>query len=378
MQESGVFFRRHRVLTLVAINLILFVLVDASVSWFFPKWTYEGQTFGAFKREQRVRRGIRIQSDHYNHGLKPNKTIETKWGHDSYSLTTNSLGFKDRERRDVPLTSDARRLLFMGDSVTEGLGFGYDDTFAGIVASALAKDGVEVLNASVSSYSPVIYYAKTRHLIEQVGLEFDEVFVFLDISDIQDSVMYTLAETGEVVPDSARFDVIANRMIAHEKERLGTVRVAVTSFLAKSVVLSNLFRFVSMDYQPTSEPRGMWTYYEPYYEMYGKAGLREARRHMDGLLTLLRERGIPLTLVVYPWPEQIANDTLDSRQVRYWSEWAKEAQVDWLDLFPTFMAGDSPEESITRYFVPGDVHFSAEGHRLVADALLEHWNTRAP
>jgi hypothetical protein len=374
--ESGKFFKRHRILSLVLINIVLLVLLDTSVSFFFPQLTYEGLTFGAYQRELTVHRGIRTRSEYFNHGLRPNKAIETTWGHNSYSLMTNSLGFKDREIRQVPRSTDSRRLLFMGDSVTEGLGFDYDDTFSGIVGSFVANEGVEVLNASVSSYSPVIYYAKTKHLLERVGLEFDEIFVFLDISDIQDSVMYTLSPGGQVVKDDMRFSIIASRMIPHEKKRLGMYRVKTTNFLSRSVTLSNLFRFVSLDYQPTSGPRGMWTYYEPYYDLYGKAGLASARHYMDELLNLAREHEIRLTIAVYPWPEQISEDTVDSLQVRFWSEWAAESQVEMINLFPAFMTDYSAEESIARHYVPGDIHLSASGHRLVADSIIEHWVRR--
>jgi hypothetical protein len=36
------------------------------------------------------------------------------------------FGFKDSGVRDVPLTTDKHRILFMGDSFTEGIGVPYE------------------------------------------------------------------------------------------------------------------------------------------------------------------------------------------------------------------------------------------------------------
>jgi hypothetical protein len=46
---------------------------------------------------------------------------------------TDSLGFKDASRRAVP---DRRRILFIGDSFTEGVGLPYEQTFVGLFARA--------------------------------------------------------------------------------------------------------------------------------------------------------------------------------------------------------------------------------------------------
>jgi len=48
----------------------------------------------------------------------------------------------------------------------------------------------EILNAAAVSYSPRIYYLKTKYLIEEKGLVFDELYVFIDISDIQNEIVY--------------------------------------------------------------------------------------------------------------------------------------------------------------------------------------------
>ena len=100
-------------------------------------------------------------------------------------MNTNSLGFKDSQSRTVPLKKNNPRILLIGDSFTEGIGYAHNDTFAGILEKKLETKNIEVFNAGVSSYSPIIYLRKTQFLIDK-GFEFDHLAVFIDISGIED------------------------------------------------------------------------------------------------------------------------------------------------------------------------------------------------
>ena len=110
----------------------------------------------------------------------------------SWHLPTNSLGFKDSSMRQVPLKVDKKRILFIGDSFTEGVLVPYELTFIGQIATY--RPDIDILNAGVTSYSPLIYYLKVDYLLNKVGLKFDELFVFIDISDIQDEYVYNDVE----------------------------------------------------------------------------------------------------------------------------------------------------------------------------------------
>ena len=69
----------------------------------------------------------------------------------------------------------------MGDSFTEGIRLNYEDTFVGLIEKELNKKNIEVLNGGRESYSPIIYWRKIKYLIEELGLDFDEVVLFIDI-----------------------------------------------------------------------------------------------------------------------------------------------------------------------------------------------------
>jgi hypothetical protein len=131
-----------------------------------------------------------IKDTHYHHGLEANYRGIVTWGTKNYIFHTNSLGFKDKNNRAVQLKNNKYRILFIGDSFTEGVGFPYDETFVGLIDQQLNNSDYEVLNAGVASYSPKLYYFKIKYLIENVGLKFDELCVYFDISDVQDEIEY--------------------------------------------------------------------------------------------------------------------------------------------------------------------------------------------
>ena len=143
--------------------------------------------WSSFTQGQEQARVARIYDPVYDHGFAANFDGYDVWGEARYRLITDSLGFKDASTRDVPLKSASRRILLIGDSFTEGIGQPFENTFAGLLAQEGAKRSskVEFLNAGVASYSPTIYYAKIKYLLDK-GLQFDEVVLFSDSSDVED------------------------------------------------------------------------------------------------------------------------------------------------------------------------------------------------
>ena len=66
-------------------------------------------------------RAYRIKSYKYHHDLAKNVGAHrAEWAETVYSINTNSLGFKDKTNRQIPLKIDKKRLIFIGDSFTEG------------------------------------------------------------------------------------------------------------------------------------------------------------------------------------------------------------------------------------------------------------------
>jgi hypothetical protein len=249
-----------------------------------------------------------------------------RWGGLPYRLVTNSLGFKDQTIREISPTSNAHRVLLIGDSFTEGIGLEFKDTFAGMLYDAGGERQVDFLNAGVVSYSPTIYYAKIKHLIES-GLQIDEVVVLPDLSDVQDEAIFyfcfdQIAEYRARCASPPREDVWFFRSIAGFWE----THFALTDLLwmlAKQKTLRILGG--QLEYPLTPNPRTGWIipgYYvgRTYAPLGVSGGMERGLRHMEALAELLASRHIPLTVAVYPWPIMLQRDIRDSQYVRMWRD----------------------------------------------------------
>ena len=315
----------------------------------------------------------------YHHALLPNQSTTAKWGEEVYPMYTNSLGFRDREPRDVALQPDGKRLLVIGDSFGEGVGVLYEQTFSGMLAARFESSGLEVLNASVVSYSPKLYYLKVRHLLEEVGLKFDHLMVFIDISDIQNEIAYEVFRPGEFG--------LAGEMqygLSRFARRHSLLWYLAWAYGRKSREIGGvdysadgLFpHFTGLDPAMIADPDFQrlgfaWTIDKKLYDRWGSQGLTLAVGNMRQLVGLCKQRDIQVTIVVYPWSQQIASRDLDSIQVRTWRAFTKANQVGFVDLFPKFI-DDRPFPTVyAEYFIDGDAHWNPQGHRLVANTVAE-------
>src|SRR5579862_6044060 len=186
--------------------LVLVVALPVAVDWIAGDVTYHvgdyrDSSLGIFKLNADPTGTRRFDRD-YHHGLAAKRVVPDKWGPLSYTLVTNSLGFKDRTPRDVPLQTTGQRLMFIGDSFTEGMGVPYDQTWVGLVDRALAAQHVEVLNAGVSSYCPKTAYYKTKALLES-GLQVSHVVFFIDLSDMADEMLFNEFVPANKDPDDS-------------------------------------------------------------------------------------------------------------------------------------------------------------------------------
>jgi len=345
-------------------------------------------------------RQYRTASDIYHHDLAKNvDKVKTVWGNRSYSISTDSLGFRADEAKTTPLLPTHHRIVFIGDSFTEGMGMPYENTFVGVIANGLGQRNVEVLNAGVTSYSPIIYYRKIKYLLDN-GFRFDELVVFVDISDIQDeAIHYAMSPKNTVIPQpNNNFSILLSKKWKHKlkfqndtkakKEKNEDATQRLTAALTEnSIILSTIVKLTQDQdaelLKSTNRERSLWTIHKDILEAYGKKGLRLAKSHMDQLYQLLQRYGVKLNIAVYPWPDQVLHNDLNSIQVKQWKNWAQHRQIDFLNYFPCFVRRPNNNTSngldlIKKYYIKGDVHWNEEGHKLVAREYISYYSGQEP
>jgi hypothetical protein len=266
----------------------------------------------------------------------------------------------------------------MGDSFMEGVGLPFEDTFAGMLQARLAPHA-EVLNAAVISYSPTLYYLKTRHLIEARGVTFDRLVVFIDVSDIQNEISYEsfvpaefqtsrklYFHTKRFLTDISYISHRINQILERRKDPLELGLYGDGLFPCFDGANLEFLEDVEF-YESVSE----WTIKPRLFEKYGRRGLKLAIANMQKLVDLCREHGIDLVIAVYPWPHQILARDLESIQVRQWRLFCERNDVPFLNYFPDFITARPPNEVLNRLFIPGDIHWSRAGHRVIAKRLMD-------
>ena len=334
-----------------------------------------------------------VKHEVYHHDLIKSGVIETKYTRfpdRKIKLHTNSLGFKDKSSRTIPLLPSKKfkkRVVFIGDSFTEGVMLEYEDTFVGIVDKELNNKSIEVLNAGVKTYSPIIYWRKIKYLIEDVGLQFDELIVFPDVLDIFDErYRYRLSERGYVIDQENPY------LDQHQKETqygpafLGRI---------KQIIHSNTtFTYQVLDFLHDKiiikQPKWPWEWwlgmkvstanawvFEKEINSDDEYAIHKMMKYMNKLLLLTRHNNIKLTVAVYPHPFQIWYEDLNSNYVKIWEEWSRSNHVKLINFFPDLINYGLTKKGktvvIKKYYFVNDVHFNKEGNKLIAKKLLEEY-----
>jgi len=317
-------------------------------------------------------------------GLKPDCSCIRAWGGERYSLMTNSLGFRDREIREVPLNDTKPRVLVLGDSFTEGMVL-WEASFVGRIAANFPQ--YDFLNGGVGGYSPSNYLNTARMALSE-GVDFDEVIVFIDISDAQDEAAFyrDVDASGSVAIPERHF---------FYRTWYSKLRMAISEhFLLTNYIFEFFERMLvrfgcyhldrgnngnEFDYEKSA-----WTYrqvsdVQPFETGYAPLGLEGGIAKEKAKMTLLwqelTKRNIPISVVVYPYPAQLIHDNVDSRQVRIWREWCEGKCKRFVSAFPAFFAAKNqcprlePGCWYLRYFIFGDIHYNAAGNALIADVV---------
>ena len=326
-------------------------------------------------------RGSRIAHSVYDHGFAAKFEGHEAWGELRYPVITNSLGFKDASTREVPLKSSSRRILLIGDSFAEGIGMAYEDSFAGILQrdGQARSDKVEFLNAGAVSYSPIIYYKKIKYLLDS-GLQFDEVVLFSDTSDVADEATsyfcidddpkyraHCTAAEGSMQPReiARKSDFFIEHFVVTNRLRVFIKRSIQSLLGSRNSALANdrsriAWTMPGHDFAKDYEPLGI------------DGGIERSLQNMGKLADMLAARNIALTIVVYPWAQQIAQGDRDSRQTALWREFCERRCKAFINLFPMlFAASEADRNWYEHLYIVGDDHFSAAGNALVAAELKQ-------
>lgn len=341
----------------------------------------------------------------YHHRLKPHATFHQTSPDFQSVATTNNLGLRGPADYG-PKPPGVRRLLMLGDSFTFGVGVNDDQTFCALLQRMFDQRGarVEVINAGLGSYAPILDYLSLRDL--WLPLEPDGVILWFDFGDLQDTFFYTR---------NLRYDAQGRVIACHPYYRDGRFdwgsylreRSALWKYLHNKCVrtyqkirILGLVEYVKIklrgerakaaiaNLQDQRRQRVDPLAYDQFLMIRGPERLQEIRAHWDQetgrdilrIRDLLRERGVPFALAAYPYGVQVGPDQWGEGRracgfqsgVLYDGAFAFELleafaranELPFLNTFPAFL-----EAKGRKLFFDWDGHFTPAGHRVVADYL---------
>ncbi len=324
------------------------------------------------EKKEIIKKAARIPHEYFHHGLAANFSGVDYWGDQQYSLQTNSLGFKGTFEKEIKKKKEKRRILFLGDSFTEGIGIAYEDSFVGILEKKYPE--FEILNAGVAGYSPKLYFLKMKYVLEEVQLELDELIVFVDLSDVLDEFRYR-----DFLP-------------TNQEKRSTTIR-KIKQLLESNSLVYNRLRYFKNNYRSNKEKEKhrakpvaeklakdfihtdplegiqYWTVDEKMFSNWGEEGLEMAMSNMDSLYLLCQMQNIKMTVAIYPWPVQIKRNEIDSKQVLAWKNFTQARNIRLINYFPDFILEANAVDQ-QQFFIEGDIHWNKMGHQKIAEKIV--------
>ena len=331
----------------------------------------------------------RVSSKDYHHKILPNiDQIENWGGKIQKRVITNSLGFFDKENREILKSNKyQKRILLIGDSFIEGSGLPYEKTFAGLLASHLGSE-YEVLNSALGSYSPSIYFKKTEFYINK-GYKVDQALVFLDISDIFDELFIKFDNNGNILTyeetkkqnvlkknfykfgSFLRDNFIIFRLLRVISDQTEIIKNYVKLRFKASKNLDKSFFDTKRDdvmyYRMTHIDRGFWTFNDKKFDEV-KKGLSQSNEYLTKLFNLFKEKNVDASLIIYPWPTQILYG--DEFHQKHWLNFSNQNKINFVNLYDKFQ-NEEKRKFIFENFIYGDIHWNEKGTKLIFDGIIE-------
>ncbi len=279
----------------------------------------------------------------------------------------------------------------MGDSHTEGVDLPFESTFTGLLSGKSVAHNTEILSAAAVSYSPKIYWLLTDFLIAKKNLECDEIYVFIDISDIQNELVYEKYKPGKYkaltrVTYNLKNFSYRNSFLFHSIRRIkndrgkkefydrisgnGQEGKNISEMFSADLYYSFFTHFD--DNVLLANPRfhgvGDWLYDEDFRELALK-GIALGQENILKMSEICRDNGIKLTITVQPWHSQIKERKTTDDYTESWRLFAEKNNIGFINLYPLFINEENPEAVIKKYYIKNDNHWNSEGHKKVAEFL---------
>lgn len=264
-------------------------------------------------------------------GLKPNAKSKV-WGQ---SFSTDKFGGRST---GVPLNASKKKWLFIGDSVTEGVGVDDKSTFASHHAHSFTD--FDVLNISLIGYSITDYYNVLNHWLE-TDTSVELVTLFFCLNDVYGPVK------SAALPMMGRQDIIG-KASSFLQENYGTYKFM--KLLA--------FRFNDRYFQYDLQ------FYTPEH-LYFLNTVNAIKVCQE----LCNQHGVFFQVVMMPYQSQLRSDNPEVLQPqKLLGAYCLTNEIEFSDAY-AYLKNIANKDEL--YLFADEIHFSEKGHAAMARFLSE-------
>jgi lysophospholipase L1-like esterase len=328
----------------------------------------------------------RRSNEVWNHEFTPNsygKLASSEYDTDYY---INSFGLRNKEIGN----KTQYRILFIGDSFTEGVGVDMEQNIPSQFQSLMDSAGydVEVINGGIWGSSPILekLYLEDKLYV----LKPDMVILDLDLSDVADDYRY-----GKIaVYNGSKVVAVPGSRVSSEGWR-GNIEYLCMKYRFNICMLMgrSFYRLTNLDLQ--KDPNFVKGNIESDTWFLTRYNLTpEQKKYYNATFGYLKEikaycdsRNITFVLVTYPYGHQVNADEWKQGRARlYFDEYpvysleffsdvaafAKKNNIAYIDTYYKF---NNTKEFPLFYSL--DNHMTAKGYRLVAEGISEQLQNRA-
>lgn len=258
-------------------------------------------------------------------GLKANAN-GTVWGQ---SFSTDALG----GRKTLGNTVKKKR-LYIGDSVTEGVGV--DDTSNFAYRASAIDTAYDVRNISLIGYSTADYAHVINHYVE-ADSTIGSIAIFYCLNDIYGK------SAAKDLPVMAKQNLLGriNGLLQNDYA---------TYKLLKLLVYQNSNSYYRYDSQFYTDDNAMF---------------QQAMADLKTCDSLSKAKGLDFKLYLLPYRSQL-HDNGDMTPQQKVAAFAKQNNIACTDISPTLASYGKPKEL---YLFADEIHFSAKGHQKIAEYL---------
>ena len=243
-------------------------------------------------------------------------------------------------RSPRPFSPKKKKWLFIGDSVTEGVGVDDSSTFAAIVA--MHTDSVNVMNYSLIGYSDYDYLNVLKKLLDNTDSSINKVTICFCLNDV-----YAHADAADL--GQMQRPGILGRINGLVQNRSAFYKVI------KLLVYQNADRYFQYD-----------------LDFYKSGGyyFQESMRYLKACNDLCKRNGVEMNVVMLPYRSQLVNtDENDRRPQKLVGDFCRSLNIPFSDPIDYCSKTQNPKDL---YLFADEIHFSEAGHKMMANYILSH------